>query len=136
MTHTYETSVNHVTFGDDKEPYVTIETSERTVITALEKSGRFENVWEDNTRGLPRLVRFRIPLEEVSWAGLAKARITLSAEQKAVRADRLKANRLRSQTPNGARVLEVSEATAAVDGTPTPPGPVYVPPSPERDGGR
>lgn len=63
----YETSVNHVTIGHEKDEYVVIETSERTVISALEsKPESFEKVHEDNTPGLPRLVRFRIPVADVN----------------------------------------------------------------------
>lgn len=75
MSHVneYETSVNHVTIGHEKDAYVEIETSERTVISALEsKPESFEKVSEDNTPDLPRLVRFRISITDVNWAGLAK----------------------------------------------------------------
>lgn len=69
----YETSINHVTIGHEKDAYVEIETSERTVISALEsKPESFEKVSEDNTPGLPRVVRFRIAITDVNWAGLAK----------------------------------------------------------------
>lgn len=75
MSHVneYETSINHVTLGHEKDAYVEIETSERTVISALEsKPESFEKVSEDTTPSLPRLVRFRIPVTDVNWAGLAK----------------------------------------------------------------
>ncbi|MGH3350923.1 MAG: hypothetical protein ACRDPS_09685 [Nocardioides sp.] len=75
MSHVneYETSVNHVTMGYEKDEYVVVESSEKTVISALEsKPESFEKVWEDNTPGLPRLVRFRISITDVNWAGLAK----------------------------------------------------------------
>lgn len=69
----YETSINHVTIGHEKDAYVEIETSERTVISALEsKPESFEKLSEDNTPGLPRVVRFRISINDVNWAGLAK----------------------------------------------------------------
>lgn len=73
MNNTYETSINHVTEGHSKDHFVIIETSEKSVITALEaKPDQFENYWEDNTPGCPRLVRFRIPFDQVSWGSLAK----------------------------------------------------------------
>jgi hypothetical protein len=69
----YETSINHVTIGHEKAPYVEVETSEKTVISALEsKPESFQKISEDNTPGLPRVVRFRIPITDVNWAGLAK----------------------------------------------------------------
>lgn len=70
---TYETSISHVTDGHTKDEYVIIETSEKSVITALErKPDQFEKIFEDNSPGFPRLVRFRIPFENVNWAALAK----------------------------------------------------------------
>lgn len=75
MSHVneYETTVNHVTLGHEKDAFVIIETSEKTVISALEsKPESFEKIWGNNTPGLPRLVRFRIPITDVNWAGLAK----------------------------------------------------------------
>lgn len=75
MTNVYETTVSHVTEGDVKDAYVLIESTERAVIGALEsKPDRFEVVHEDNTPGCPRLVRFRIPITDVNWAGLARRR--------------------------------------------------------------
>lgn len=75
MPNLYETAVNHVTEGDVKDEFVMIETSERTVITALEsKPDRFEIVRDDRTAGCPRMVTFRIPVADVNWAGLAKRR--------------------------------------------------------------
>lgn len=82
MSHVneYETTVSHVTVGHEKDEYVLIETSEKTVISALEaKPDRFEMVFDDNTPGLPRLVRFRIPWNEVSWGALAKRTGNVSA---------------------------------------------------------
>lgn len=77
MTTTYETCINHLTEGNVKDEYVVIETSEKTVISALEsKPDRFEKFWEDDTPGCPRLVRFRIPFADVNWAGLAKRKGT------------------------------------------------------------
>lgn len=77
MANLYETAVNHVAEGDVKDEFVTIETSQRTVITALEsKPDRFEIVRDDRTPGCPRMVTFRIPVADVNWAGLAKRRGT------------------------------------------------------------
>lgn len=72
MANTYETTITHVTDGRNKDAYVYIESSEPTVITALLAKDAFEVVAEDTTPGLPRLVRFRIPLARVNWGGLAK----------------------------------------------------------------
>jgi len=86
MPSTYETTVSHVSEGHDKDEYVVIETSERAVITALEsKPDRFEVVSEDRTPGLPRLVRFRIPFDQVNWAGLAKRKAAPGAHLNLVR---------------------------------------------------
>jgi hypothetical protein len=77
MTNTYETTITHVTEGHDKDEYVIIETSEKTVISSLEnKPDHFEVVSEDNTEGCPRLVRFRIPFNDVNWGALAKRKGT------------------------------------------------------------
>ena len=73
LTNIYETCISHVTEGDEKDEYVVIETSEKTVITALErKPDAFEKISEDNTPGCPRTVRFRIPFGDVNWGALAK----------------------------------------------------------------
>jgi hypothetical protein len=72
MNQTYETTISHVTEGNDKDEYVYVETSEKTVISSLLGKNRFEVVWEDTTPGMPRLIRFRIPINDVNWGGLAK----------------------------------------------------------------
>jgi hypothetical protein len=76
MAYTYETSISHVTEGDIKDEYVHIESSEPTVISALLRKPAFEVVSEDSTPGFPRLVRFRIPVNDVNWGALARRKGT------------------------------------------------------------